>query len=111
MPRAARRTASARNRRKAGTITDVWVDRSDRILRYYQVRTNGSRDVLAPVGFSNVNRRRGVVEIESINAAQFEDVPTLETAGQITRLEEDKIMGYFGGGYLYGLPGRTEPFL
>lgn len=97
--------------RTAGTITDLWIDRSDRMLRYYQVRTNGGRDVLAPVGFSNVNRRRGLVEIESINAAQFEDVPALETPGQITRREEDKIMGYFGGGYLYGLPGRTEPFL
>jgi photosynthetic reaction center H subunit len=95
----------------AGTVTDVWVDRSDRILRYYQVKTNAGRDVLAPVGFSNVNRRKKVIEIESISAAQFEQVPMLETPGQITRLEEDKIMGYYGGGYLYGLPGRTEPYL
>jgi photosynthetic reaction center H subunit len=95
----------------AGTVTDVWVDRSDRMLRYYQVTTNGGRDVLAPVGFSNVNRRRKVIEIESISAAQFEQIPMLETPGQVTRLEEDRIMGYFGGGYLYGLPGRTEPFL
>jgi photosynthetic reaction center H subunit len=29
----------------------------------------------------------------------------------VTLLEEDKIMGYFGGGYLYATPERQEPFI
>lgn len=94
-----------------GTVTDLWVDRAEHVVRYYAVRTTGGREILAPIGFANIHRRKRVIEVESISAAQFEQVPVVETPGQVTRLEEDKIMGYFGGGYLYGLPGRTEPLL
>ena len=31
--------------------------------------------------------------------------------GTITRLEEERIQAYFGGGSLYGLPGRAEPLI
>ena len=31
--------------------------------------------------------------------------------GQITRLEEDKIQAYFGGGYMYATAERGEPWI
>jgi photosynthetic reaction center H subunit len=99
------------DRRLAGVISDVWIDRSDRLIRYVEVQLGTGRRVLAPLAFASVQRRRNLVHFDSISAAQFDDVPQLATAGEITRLEEDRIQGYYGGGYLYGLPERTEPLL
>jgi photosynthetic reaction center H subunit len=38
-------------------------------------------------------------------------VPALDTAGIITRYEEDRIQAYFGGGYMYATPERSEAWL
>jgi photosynthetic reaction center H subunit len=51
------------------------------------------------------------VEIDAITAAQFDGVPALETAGTITRYEEDRIQAYFGGGYMYATPERSEAWI
>ena len=51
------------------------------------------------------------VSIDAINAADYDSVPQLSTAGEITRYEEERIIGYFGGGYLYANTDRQEPFL
>jgi photosynthetic reaction center H subunit len=58
-----------------------------------------------------VKGRKRLYHVDAISAEQFARAPAIATAGQITRREEDQLMGYFGGGYLYGLPGRTEPLL
>lgn len=95
----------------AGTVADIWIDRSDRIIRYFEVALASGRTMLAPAGFVTVAKRRRRLEVRSLAAEQFASAPLPATAGQITRAEEDRLMGYFGGGCLYGLPGRTEPFL
>lgn len=51
------------------------------------------------------------VSIDAINAADYDGVPQLEAAGEITRYEEERVIGYFGGGYLYANTNRQEPFL
>jgi len=38
-------------------------------------------------------------------------VPTTRHPDQVTLLEEDKIAGYYGGGYLYSTPQRQEPLV
>ena len=48
---------------------------------------------------------------DAITAAQFADAPRIEAADRITLYEEDRVLGYFGGGYLYATPDRQEPFL
>lgn len=99
------------DKRLAGVVSDVWIDRSDRMIRYVEVQLATGSRVLAPMAFASVSRRRNQVHFDSISAAQFANVPQLATAGEITRLEEERIQGYYGGGYLYGLPGRTEPLI
>ncbi|MEO0591398.1 MAG: photosynthetic reaction center subunit H [Pseudomonadota bacterium] len=105
----------------AGKVSDVWVDQSEHILRYLEIETNSGKKVLAPV-FVSVIQTKGLlhglgwenpelVQIDAITKDHFDDVPGLATAGQITRLEEDKIMAYYGGGYMYATPDRAEPFL
>ncbi|MFM9852908.1 MAG: photosynthetic reaction center subunit H [Sphingomonadaceae bacterium] len=103
-------TAIGADGEAAGTITNLWVDRSEMMLRYLEV-TVGGKAVLMPMTMCVVDRKRHQVECSAINAAQFAGAPTIATPGTITRLEEDKIVAYFGGGYLYANASRSEPLL
>lgn len=96
----------------AGTVRDLWIDRSEAIIRYLEVEVAGSgRRVLLPANFAVINQGRGRVSVDSILAGQFADVPGTAKPDSITRLEEDRIVGYFGGGKLYATPQRAEPLL
>lgn len=92
----------------AGTVSDLWIDRADRLVRYIQIGTDG---VLAPMMMAKVDRRRRCVVLDALNAAQFAGVPRLESPTQITLYEEERVAAYFGGGYLYANAARQEPFL
>lgn len=95
-----------------GTVVDLWVDRSEALFRYIEIEVDaasGKRRVMLPMNFARVTRR--VVKAHSILGAQFVDVPGLREAGRITRLEEEKVMAYYGAGTLYATPGRLEPLL
>lgn len=96
----------------AGTVRDLWVDRAEVLFRYLEVEVparGGSRRVLLPVNFSRIDARK--VSVRSILAAQFAQVPGTRNPDAVTLLEEDKIMGYYGGGTLYATPDRQEPLL
>jgi len=96
----------------AGHVSDIWVDRAEVIFRYLEVDVpvaNGSRHVLLPVNFSKIGRQS--IKVRSILAHQFADVPGTRDPNAVTLLEEDRIMGYYGGGTLYATPSRQEPLL
>jgi photosynthetic reaction center H subunit len=96
----------------AGTISDAWVDRSEYLLRYYEVTlADGGRTVLLPVPFTVIDGDRRTATVKSIFAAHFAGVPATKSPDQITRLEEDKISGYYGGGTLYASRSRSEPLI
>ena len=64
----------------AGVVTDVWVDRSETIVRYLEVELtlhDGARRVLLPMNLARVDRHRGRVRVRSILASQFAGVPAL----------------------------------
>jgi photosynthetic reaction center H subunit len=93
-----------------GTVTDAWVDRSESLIRYLEVRpSSGTGSVLLPMTFCRVTKR--AVEVHAILSHQFSSVPALKSPDQVTLLEEDKICGYYGGGTLYAEPSRAEPLL
>ena len=104
----------------AGVVTDVWVDRAEPQVRYLEIElpagsaaASGAagRRVLMPFAVCKVDRRRGVVRTKSILARQFANVPSTRSPERVTLLEEDKIMAYYAGGYLYATPERSEPIL
>ncbi|MDT7933294.1 MAG: photosynthetic reaction center subunit H [Sphingomonadaceae bacterium] len=97
--------------RVGGTINDIWIDRSDRVIRYYGVEIPGGRTVLAPFFQTSVDKERRVVITDSISSHQMANVPALADPAVITRREEDQIMAYYGGGYLYATAARAEPLL
>jgi photosynthetic reaction center H subunit len=101
----------AADRRSPGVISDVWVDRSEVLIRYLEVQLHDDKHVLLPVNFSRIDKRKRRVHVKSILARQFADVPTTKSPSRITLLEEDRICAYYGGGHLYAVPSRTEPLL
>jgi len=93
-------------------VRDIWLDTSEMLFRYLEVETNtaaGSRTVLLPMTFARI--RRNAVEVNSIYGHHFGAVPGLKHGDQVTLLEEEKIMAYYGGGTLYADPKRLEPLL
>lgn len=98
----------------AGTIVDLWLDRSDVLIRYMEVELSvpkGARSVLIPMVFADISHSRRQVRVSAILASQFADVPALRNPDQVTSLEEDRIVGYYGGGAMYATPSRAEPLL
>lgn len=115
----------------AGTVRDVWVDRSEAMIRYLEVQTSadgGSKVVLLPMmlaKFARMSRapagdrplserlidgRPYEVRVASVCAHHFADAPMTKSPDQVTLLEEDRIMAYFGSGHLYAL-NRREPLV
>jgi photosynthetic reaction center H subunit len=95
----------------AGKVSEVWVDTSETLIRYYEADVNG-RTVLIPNTFAKVSSgRNGALTVRSIMARHFANVPGTKSPDQITFLEEEKIMAYYGAGTLYADPARAEPFL
>jgi photosynthetic reaction center H subunit len=91
-------------------VHDLWVDRSDTVFRYLEVDVPAAqRRVLLPINFCRFGS--GGVRVRSILGSQFAAVPGTRTPVQVTCLEEEKIMAYYGGGTLYATAARQEPLL
>ncbi|WP_298301217.1 photosynthetic reaction center subunit H [uncultured Erythrobacter sp.] len=115
------------DKKMAGEVSDVWVDQAEHMIRYLEITTNSGKKVLAPMAYAAVQGTKwlgglggllpivddqtALIDIEAIRSDQFDSVPAIAKAGQITRLEEDKIQAYYGGGYLHALPERSEPWI
>lgn len=105
-------TVVGADRAIAGTVVDLWVDRSECVMRYLEVAlAEGGRTVLLPATFADINRSRRRVNVSAILGSQFAGVPAIASADQITFLEEDKVCAYYGAGTLYATRGRQEPLL
>jgi photosynthetic reaction center H subunit len=99
------------DRRTAGTVREVWIDRSEVVIRYLEVQLPSGQHALLPWNFCRVDRRRRRIAVKSILAQQFADVPPTRSPDRITMLEEERVCAYYGGGHLYAVPSRTEPVL
>ena len=92
-----------------GMITDVWADRAEHLLRYYEFEKTDGGKALLPVNFTQIKKKDGPVIVNSIMGRHFADVPATKSPDEVTLLEEDQISGFYGGGYLYADPKRQEP--
>lgn len=90
--------------RSAGTVSDVWVDCSEMIIRYLEVElavTDAHQHVLLPFNMTKVRGNARRIDVCAILSHQFADVPITASPDQVTLYEEDMIMGYYGGGYSF----------
>jgi photosynthetic reaction center H subunit len=107
-------TVIAADGHAAGTVKDLWIDRAESLIRYLEVDVPGpagQRSALLPMTMARIWARRRTVKVRSILATQFADVPALANPDQVTKREEDRIVGYYGGGTLYATPSRMGPVL
>jgi photosynthetic reaction center H subunit len=97
-----------------GTLTDLWVDRSDPLVRYYEITVPsaaGDRITLMPHNFGHINMGESVVKVSALNGAQFALAPSPASREQVTFREEDACGAFFAGGLLFASPDRSEPIL
>jgi photosynthetic reaction center H subunit len=84
------------------------------ILRYLEAEVGiegGLRRVVFPMGHASFNSRRKEAKVDAVFAGQFRAAPGISHPDSITLREEDRISGYFAGGYLNAEPSRAEPCL
>lgn len=96
-----------------GTVSDLWIDLAEPQILFVEVATGGEegmRSVMVPFGFAEIDKRAGKIRVKALYAEQFANVPQLSSPDRITLLEEDRIMGYFGGGLMYADDRRGEPY-
>ncbi|MBJ3763203.1 photosynthetic reaction center subunit H [Maribius pontilimi] len=85
-----------------GTVTDLWIDEAEQLVRYVEFELEpefGGAKKLMPMFMIRIKPRW--VDITSLNSNRMTQIPDIKTPGQITLLEEEKIMTFFGGGTLY----------
>ena len=119
-------TVFGADRLPAGVVTDVWIDRGEILIRYLEVElaagapaglsvvggSSAARRVLLPMTMATISRGAArAVKVNAILASQFAGVPALTVPDSITRDEEGRVCAYYGGGYLYATPARTEPLI
>lgn len=92
-------------RAPVGTVAELWVDRSVKILRYLEVSLSvpeaAGQRVLLPIYYADISRRRGWVRVSALLASQFASAPTLADPDQITAREEDRVNAFYAGGLLF----------
>ena len=96
----------------AGVVKDLWVDRGEVVLRYYEIALKGGvNTALLPVPFAKVDFKAKRINVLALLGDQFSDIPGLRNADRVTLLEEEKITAYYGAGTLYATPERADPLL
>lgn len=92
-----------------GKVVDLWVDRAEMLFRFLELEVAGGKRVLLPMPFARITKNG--IKVQAILGSQFADAPTTKSMDEVTLLEEEKIAGYYGGGYLYATPERQEPLV
>ena len=92
-----------------GTVKDLWVDRSESLIRYIEIALKDGSTRIAPFTLCYVNWWKPTVTIRSLHSHNLEGVPTTANPEQVTLLEEDRISAYYCGGLLYASKEREEP--
>lgn len=85
-----------------GRITDMWVDVPENMVRFLTVDLNPEgtgKTRLIPINFCRIKSDR--VFVKSLTAERWDGIPTTKASDQVTLLEEEKIMAWYGGGMMY----------
>ncbi len=94
-----------------GVVSDVWIDRTELVVRYLEVTLVAGPSVLLPMPLVRIDATAGLIKVQSVLGSQFEDAPMLANPDQVTLREEDRIQAYYASGHLYAQPDRMEPLL
>ncbi len=87
-----------------GVVTDVWVDRGTKVIRYLEVELDpefGESPVLLPIFHTSINEKDREIRVTALRKTQFATVPKPKSRDLITAREEDMVNGYYAGGRFY----------
>lgn len=91
----------------AGIAVDNWIDKESKILRYVEVALDGvAEHRLVPIFYLHIDGRRKEIVVDCLKAAQLAKAPILRKPNEITAREEDRVNGFFAGGYMYSEPKK-----
>jgi photosynthetic reaction center H subunit len=90
----------------AGTVSDMWIDTGELMVRYLEIDLGGGDTRLVPITLAKITWRG--VRVQSIFAEHFKSVPKTKSDHQVTKLEEDKICAFYAGGKLYASQERLD---
>lgn len=85
-----------------GRISDMWVDVPENMVRYLTVDLNpegSGKTRLIPINLCRIKHDH--VHVRNLTEGRWEGIPTTKAADEVTLLEEEKIMAWFGGGAMY----------
>ena len=91
-----------------GTVSDMWVDAPEQLVRYIEVDLNSGGKRLIPMTMAKIWADR--VRINAITSGRFDSIPQTKSQTIITKLEEEKISGYVAGGWMYDGATRKRGF-
>ena len=89
-----------RDKEVVGTVSDMWIDEPEQLVRYIEIDVDGAGKRLVPIQLA-VIKRDGVM-VKSLVKERFAGIPALKSDKQITKLEEDRVSAYVAAGNLYG---------
>jgi len=99
----------------AGTVADLWIDRTELQVRFYEVAPPDplARHVLVPAELVQVVALDlgGIVKVICVTAGQLAAAPVTASTDFITLREEDRISAYFGSGHMYATESRFGPLI
>jgi photosynthetic reaction center H subunit len=93
-----------------GTVTDMWIDAPEQLVRYLEIEAEGGTKHLIPIQLARI-LGSDHVEVKALYQQHFAKIPQTKSTSQVTLLEEEKICGFVGGGKLYAAQDRQEPQL
>jgi photosynthetic reaction center H subunit len=90
----------------AGTVSDMWVDAPEQLVRYIEVKLADGSTRLVPLPMAKIMPDRVVVR--ALTSDLFAGIPRTKSGSSVTLLEEEKISAYVAGGTLYATGRRTK---
>lgn len=90
----------------AGTISDLWIDASEQLVRYLEMTLEDGTKRLLPMPMCKIDSDR--VRVSALSKQHFAGIPATRSSTEVTLLEEDKICGYVAGGTLYSADTRAS---
>ncbi len=101
------RTVVAGDGGAVGTISDLWIDKPEQLIRYMEIDLGEAGTRLVPMTLARL--WGGKVVVDSIYSGHFAEVPVTKSPDEVTLLEEEKISAYYCGGKLYADRRRADP--
>lgn len=89
-----------------GTVSDMWVDAPEQLVRYLEISLDSGVKRLVPMPMAKIERDR--VRVNALTSDLFAGIPATRSSSEVTMLEEEKISGYVAGGLLYAADKRPS---